>query len=141
MVLVFCQISHVCCELSHVYCEFSRYIILRYLMSIVKFLMSVVIFLTCIVSFLTCIVSFLRSIGPGGLSAPTVVADGSHLLFTHSGETPVAENLFLPIFWHNYEEYLKKKIKDNFHFIRRKQLFLRDFLARPAFGCGAWTNP
>ena len=25
------------------------------------------------------------------------------LLFTHFGETPEAENLFPPIFWHNYK--------------------------------------
>ena len=30
------------------------------------------------------------------------------LLFNHFGETPVRENLFPPIFWHNMKEYLKK---------------------------------
>ena len=60
-------------------------------------------------------------IGPSGLLAPPMVVDGSEaghcfhllftfsssffllhlLLFTHFRETPVAENLFSPIFWHN----------------------------------------
>ena len=49
--------------------------------------------------------------GPYGLRAPSLVADGHcfhilflflrFLLFTHFGETPVTENLFPPIFWHN----------------------------------------
>ena len=68
----------------------------------------------------------LFSFGPGGLRAPPVVADRSEaghcfhllffffffflflriLLFTHFGETPVAEILFPPIFWHNKKEYI-----------------------------------
>ena len=53
-------------------------------------------------------------VGPGRLHVPPVVADEAKLaigftyffflcllLFTHFEATPVTENLFPPIFWHN----------------------------------------
>ena len=48
------------------------------------------------------------------------------LLFTHSGESPVRENLFPPIFWHNKKIY-EKKILGNFYFFTKKSWFSLDF--------------
>ena len=44
------------------------------------------------------------------------------LLFTHFGETPMAEINFPPIIWHNQKEYLKKYIvlKLSFILLRKK---------------------
>ena len=61
--------------------------------------------------------------GPGGLRAPCIAWPLLFpsfslsffplflllLLLTHSGETPEAEHLFPPIFWHNWKIYAKKK--------------------------------
>ena len=48
------------------------------------------------------------------------------LLFTHFKETPMTENLFPPIFWHNQKEYLKKKLVI-FIFYEKKNYFQRTF--------------
>ena len=98
-----------------------------------------------------------KFLGPGILCAPHVMVDGSKaghcfhllfplfnfflcLLFTHFGETPLAEILFPPIFWHELREYLKNIV--DFIFME-KNLFSRVFFCflQPAFGRGAWTDP
>ena len=64
------------------------------------------------------------------------------LLFTHFGESPVRENLFPPIFWHNYKIYAKKIfVKVIFYLFTKKNWFSRVFSERPVFGHRAWTNP
>ena len=94
------------------------------------------------------------------LRAPPVVADEAKLaivftyfflssffflrllLFTHFGESPVRENLFPTIFWHNQKIYAKKNIfLVNFNFFTKKSGFSHGFSERPAFSHGAWTNP
>ena len=48
------------------------------------------------------------------------------LLFTHFGETPVRENLFPPIFWHNQKIYAKKIFQVILIFLQKKADF-REF--------------
>ena len=62
------------------------------------------------------------------------------LLFTQFGESPVRENLFPPIFWHNQKIYAKKKLGKFYSFTKKKKLIFFYFLWQ-AFGHGAWTNP
>ena len=59
-------------------------------------------------------------------------------LLTHFGESPVCENLFPPIFWHNQKLYAIFFLKlGNFNFFTKKQIFQRFFnFLRPAFGHG-----
>ena len=50
------------------------------------------------------------------------------LLLTHFGESPVCENLFPTILWHNQKIYAKKYIcLGNFYFFTKKKLFSSDF--------------
>ena len=50
------------------------------------------------------------------------------LLFTHFGESPVRENLFPPIFWHNSKIYAKKYFfLGNFNSFYGKKLIFAHF--------------
>ena len=69
--------------------------------------------LACAMHSLAIVITIVRSFGPGGLRAPCVawplllpsfslsLSLLRLLLLTHFGESPVCENLFPPIFWHN----------------------------------------
>ena len=66
------------------------------------------------------------------------------LLFIHFGESPLFENLFPPIFWHNQKIYAKKKyfFVGNFYFFTKKRADFRAFFyfLRPAFGRGSLNH-
>ena len=50
------------------------------------------------------------------------------LLFTHFGASPVTENLFPPILWHNQKEYKKYNCLVNSFFFTKKNNFQAFFL-------------
>ena len=49
------------------------------------------------------------------------------LLLTHFGESPVYENLFPPIFWHNQKIYAKKNLGNFIFFYEKKPIFFSVF--------------
>ena len=64
------------------------------------------------------------------------------LFLTHFGESPQAENLFPPIFWHNQKIYAPKKLGVIFICLGKKLIFDRFFaFLRPAFGHGCLGHP